>query len=91
MMHASHVGTSRRSRHRNTAPLVPPTAVPTNAIPVAAADTGTARPSLQDPEARVRRIAEAAYFVAEKRGFAGGGELDDWLLAEVEIDRLLHS
>jgi hypothetical protein len=36
-------------------------------------------------------IAEAAYFVAERRGFAGGGELDDWLLAEAEIDRLLRS
>lgn len=27
-------------------------------------------------------IAEAAYFRAEKRGFAPGNELDDWLEAE---------
>jgi len=36
-------------------------------------------------------IAEAAYFRAEKRGFALGGELDDWLAAESEIDRLLET
>jgi hypothetical protein len=34
-------------------------------------------------------IAEAAYFRAEKRGFARGRALDDWLLAEAEIGRLL--
>ncbi len=36
-----------------------------------------------------RMIAEAAYFRAEKRGFARGRALDDWLLAEAEIGRLL--
>lgn len=30
-------------------------------------------------------IAQAAYFRAEKRGFAPGGELDDWLAAEAEV------
>lgn len=34
-------------------------------------------------------IAEAAYYHAEKRGFAAGNELQDWLDAEVEIDMLL--
>jgi hypothetical protein len=33
-------------------------------------------------------IAEAAYFRAERRGFVVGGELDDWLAAEAEIDQL---
>jgi hypothetical protein len=36
---------------------------------------------------RQRKIAEAAYFKAERRGFAGGRELDDWLAAEQEVDR----
>jgi hypothetical protein len=31
------------------------------------------------------RIATAAYFRAEKRGFEPGHELDDWLAAEAEI------
>lgn len=31
---------------------------------------------------RERQIAEAAYYLAEKRGFEPGHELDDWLEAE---------
>lgn len=41
-----------------------------------------------DPEERRRCIAEAAYFRAEQRGFAPGREMDDWLQAEIEFDRL---
>jgi hypothetical protein len=36
---------------------------------------------------RETMIREAAYFRAERRGFAQGAELDDWLAAEAEIDR----
>ena len=35
---------------------------------------------------RLRRIAEAAYYRAERRGFTSGSEDDDWLEAEREID-----
>jgi hypothetical protein len=41
-----------------------------------------------DPNDRDRYIAEAAYYIAERRGFSGGMELDDWLEAEVQISRL---
>ena len=41
------------------------------------------------PEERRRLIAEAAYLIAEKRGFAPGNELDDWLQAEAEVDARL--
>ncbi len=34
-------------------------------------------------------IAEAAYHHAEARGFEPGHELDDWLLAEDEVDARL--
>lgn len=37
-------------------------------------------------ESREARIAEAAYWRAERRGFAAGQELDDWLAAEREVD-----
>ena len=37
-------------------------------------------------ESREARIAEAAYWRAERRGFVPGRELDDWLDAEKEID-----
>lgn len=42
-------------------------------------------------EERTRLIAEAAYFKAAQRGFAKGGELDDWIAAEAEIDALLNT
>jgi hypothetical protein len=35
---------------------------------------------------RLMRIAQAAYFRAERRGFEPGCELDDWLAAEKEFD-----
>jgi hypothetical protein len=58
---------------------------------------GVPRGSLQDPKRRAvaegerqRRISEAAYYRAEQRGFARGRELDDWLAAEIQIDKALH-
>lgn len=36
------------------------------------------------------QIATAAYFLAERRGFEPGHELDDWLSAERQV-RALHS
>ena len=41
------------------------------------------------PEQRAALIAEAAYYRAEKRGFAPGHETEDWLAAEAEVDALL--
>lgn len=42
-------------------------------------------------ESRYRMISEAAYYLAEQRGFEGGDEdqLLDWLQAEAEIDSRL--
>ncbi|HET9044251.1 MAG TPA: DUF2934 domain-containing protein [Burkholderiales bacterium] len=42
------------------------------------------------PEARSRMIAEAAYYIAERRGFEPGYEFEDWLAAEAEVDRDLE-
>lgn len=42
-------------------------------------------------EERHRMITEAAYFLAERRGFAGGSAEDDWLQAERDIDRALQT
>lgn len=42
-----------------------------------------------DPQVDIKRndrIAKAAYYKAEKRGFAPGYEEQDWLAAEAEID-----
>jgi len=35
---------------------------------------------------RQRKIAEAAYFIAEKRGFQGDLAISDWLQAEAAFD-----
>lgn len=34
-------------------------------------------------------IAEAAYYRAERRGFAPGHEIENWVAAEAEVDTLL--
>lgn len=40
-----------------------------------------------DGSERIERIAVAAYYRAEARGFAPGQDMDDWLTAEAEVDR----
>lgn len=40
-------------------------------------------------EQRRNYIEMAAYYIAERRGFALGNPLEDWVQAEAEIDRLL--
>jgi hypothetical protein len=39
-----------------------------------------------EPELRRRLIAAEAYFLAERRGFAPGNELADWVAAELAVD-----
>jgi hypothetical protein len=51
-----------------------------DAAPTSEATT-TAAPAA---DSLYHEIAVAAYFRAEKRGFAPGGELEDWLAAETE-------
>jgi hypothetical protein len=43
------------------------------------------------PEELRQMIEQAAYFRAQQRGFSGGDPLEDWLVAEREINRLLPS
>lgn len=42
-----------------------------------------------DPNIRHEMIAEAAYYLAEKRGFAPGKELEDWREAESWINEYM--
>jgi hypothetical protein len=43
-------------------------------------------PVREDAAARHERIAVQAYYLAEKRGFIPGAELDNWLAAEARGD-----
>jgi hypothetical protein len=49
-----------------------------------ASQVATHRPV--DAKTRQEMIAEAAYYRAEKRGFAPGHDLDDWLEAEALLE-----
>jgi len=64
------------------------TAVPNPVLP---RGRGARREPPKPPEkvSRETMVREAAYFRSERRGFAQGAELDDWLAAEAEIDRAL--
>lgn len=69
-----------------------PAAVKTSAVKKAPTST-TARPRTAKvkvtPEQRHFMIAEAAYYRAERRGFEGGYEWQDWMDAEAEIERMI--
>ena len=39
-------------------------------------------------ELREKRVATAAYYIAERRGFAPGQELEDWVAAEALVAQL---
>ncbi|MBK9019010.1 MAG: DUF2934 domain-containing protein [Sulfuritalea sp.] len=47
------------------------------------------KPKSVPAEQRRNYIEMAAYYIAERRGFAPGNPLEDWVQAEAEIDRLL--
>ncbi len=38
---------------------------------------------------RAHYVEVAAFYIAERRGFAAGNPNDDWLAAEAEVDRLI--
>jgi hypothetical protein len=42
-----------------------------------------------DPEVRRQLVAAEAYFIAERRGFTAGNEVEDWVAAEVVVDSRL--
>ena len=56
----------------------------------AGATPAAARPTVT-PEQRHNYIEVAAFYVAQRRGFAPGNPADDWNMAEQEVDRLIDS
>lgn len=82
-----------KSPTRTTTTAVTPASTPAEVHSPSAGSKPNSRlhTSVTPMSADVRRlmIAEAAYYIAERRGFAAGGELEDWLLAEKQIDATL--
>ncbi|MCP5278441.1 MAG: DUF2934 domain-containing protein [Thiobacillus sp.] len=47
--------------------------------------TGKKTEAKREPDDFDAMVAEAAYYLAEQRGFCPGCELDDWLAAEARV------
>jgi hypothetical protein len=54
------------------------------------AQSGTTTRAGIDPDVRRQLVAAEAYFLAERRGFAAGNELEDWITAEALVDSRLQ-
>jgi hypothetical protein len=83
---------ARKPVPKKAAPkAVPKVAAKPAAKPAAAKPQkpGSKKPANISLEKRKHYIEMAAYYIAERRGFAPGNLLDDWVQAEAEIDRLL--
>jgi len=80
-------------------------AAETSAVPKAAVKKAPAKKSVSaktsattaatlpavSAEQRHNYIEVAAFYVAQRRGFAPGNPVDDWAMAELEVDRLIAS
>ena len=97
---ASKTPASKGTAAKKTAPKVTPGKAPAAKKAVAAkpkaAGTATAAKASKpkpviSPEQRTHYIEVAAFYIAERRGFAPGNPTDDWVAAEAEVDRLIAS
>ena len=92
---------ARKPRTATAAKPAPKTAAPktaaakTPAKPAAKVSRPAATPAVAKPAPaalsaaqREQMVRTAAYFRAERRGFAPGNEWDDWLSAEAEVGSL---
>ncbi len=68
----------------------PKVAGKTAAKPAAAKKAAAVAKQL-DAAQRANYVEVAAFYIAERRGFAAANPMDDWLAAEAEIDRLIAS
>lgn len=89
-MAKSRVTTSQAVRPVPAVPLVSPEEISAKRGLIAEALVKAAEGRTVDPERRRLMIAEAAYYFGEKRGFAPGGELQDWFNGEAEVTALLR-
>lgn len=81
----NRTGSGRRSERKSLATEMAELAESAPAVRPAVGGRA-ARVAAPSGEARLQMIREAAYFIAERRGFAGGDALADWLEAERQID-----
>ena len=86
-MVAKHISEGKKiAQGTSTAPKLKVSSVRVTSKSRQAARAGSA---VIDPEVRRQLVAAEAYFLAERRGFAGGSELEDWVAAERVVDSRL--
>jgi hypothetical protein len=73
-----------------TPPALEKTAAKTSRARKTASPAAPGRSEISE-EMRRGMIAQAAYLRAERRGFKGGDEVEDWLAAEAEVEALLKA
>jgi hypothetical protein len=89
--------TSRKTRRATVAPhaveaepaVIEAEPAVIEAVPSMVPSVVDAEPRTVSPAERNHMIAVRAFRLAAERGFMPGGELEDWLTAEREIDRAL--
>lgn len=83
-MSTTRAGNGTRSTTKPRTTTTPAPAAATRKRTLSVADIS------MSAEERQRMIREAAYYLAERRGFAPGQAMADWLTAEAEVTALLE-
>lgn len=87
-MVTKRVSPGKKTTKRKAAGAAPELEGAVNAV-LESAQSATAGSTHIDPGKRRQLVAAEAYFLAERRGFAGGNELEDWVTAERAVDSRL--
>jgi hypothetical protein len=82
------VGT--KTPRRKPAVAETPTLTDEVAMSVLESSPGSGAASGIDPGQRRELVAAEAYYLAERRGFAPGHEVEDWVTAEALVDSRLY-
>jgi hypothetical protein len=87
------MATRRTTGSARTAEAAPPAekAAPRRREVFKGAEAGAPTAASVSEHTRQQMIEQSAYLRAERRGFTAGGEVEDWLLAEAEVDALLRA
>jgi hypothetical protein len=89
-MVTKRVPPDERTTKRKAATAVPELTHSAAIVVLESAQSVTAVSASIVPDVRRQLVAAEAYFLAERRGFAAGNELEDWVAAEVAVDSRLQ-
>jgi hypothetical protein len=90
-MVSKRVSPAKKTTRRKAATPEAPEPTDNLALGVLQFEQSTTRFSMSiDPDVRRQLVATEAYFLAERRGFAAGHELEDWVAAEAVVESRLH-